>query len=32
LLYLAVILTLWSMMVYMKAAWPTLSGRSSGAK
>jgi len=24
LLYLAVVLTLWSMLVYMKAAWPTL--------
>ncbi|WNO11265.1 CDP-diacylglycerol--glycerol-3-phosphate 3-phosphatidyltransferase [Teredinibacter sp. KSP-S5-2] len=26
-LYLAAILTLWSMMVYLKAAWPTLSGK-----
>jgi len=27
LLYLAAILTLWSMMIYLKAAWPTLSGQ-----
>jgi CDP-diacylglycerol--glycerol-3-phosphate 3-phosphatidyltransferase len=28
LLYIAAILTLWSMMVYMKAAWPLLTGSS----
>jgi CDP-diacylglycerol--glycerol-3-phosphate 3-phosphatidyltransferase len=28
LLYIAAILTLWSMMVYMKAAWPLLTGNS----
>lgn len=27
LLYLAAILTLWSMLIYLKAAWPTLSGQ-----
>ena len=27
LLYIAVLLTLWSMMVYLQAAWPSLSGR-----
>ena len=27
LLYMAAILTLWSMMVYLRAAWPNLSGR-----
>jgi phosphatidylglycerophosphate synthase len=27
LLYLAAALTLWSMAVYMRSAWPTLSGR-----
>ena len=27
LLYIAVILTLWSMMVYLQAAWPSLSGQ-----
>ncbi|MGD2118700.1 MAG: CDP-diacylglycerol--glycerol-3-phosphate 3-phosphatidyltransferase [Chromatiales bacterium] len=27
LLYVAVILTLWSMLVYIQAAWPTLSGK-----
>jgi CDP-diacylglycerol--glycerol-3-phosphate 3-phosphatidyltransferase/cardiolipin synthase len=26
LLYIAVILTLWSMVVYLRAAWPSLSG------
>ena len=26
-LYIAAILTLWSMMVYLKAAWPSLSGK-----
>lgn len=29
LLYMAVILTLWSMLVYLKAAWPKLMGQSS---
>ena len=28
LLYIAVILTLWSMVVYLRAAWPSLSGES----
>jgi len=28
LLYVAATLTLWSMIVYMKAAWPILSGHS----
>jgi len=27
LLYIAVVLTLWSMMIYIRAAWPTLSGQ-----
>jgi len=27
LLYVAAVLTLWSMIVYMKAAWPLLSGK-----
>jgi len=27
LLYVAVVLTLWSMMVYLRAAWPSLSGQ-----
>lgn len=27
LLYIAVILTLWSMLIYLRAAWPELSGR-----
>jgi CDP-diacylglycerol--glycerol-3-phosphate 3-phosphatidyltransferase/cardiolipin synthase len=27
LLYVAAVLTLWSMMLYLRAAWPSLSGR-----
>jgi len=30
LLYIAVILTLWSMVVYLRAAWPSLSGEAGG--
>jgi CDP-diacylglycerol--glycerol-3-phosphate 3-phosphatidyltransferase len=30
LLYIAAILTLWSMVAYLKAAWPLLSGNSGG--
>jgi CDP-diacylglycerol---glycerol-3-phosphate 3-phosphatidyltransferase len=31
LVYVAAILTLWSMVVYLVAAWPSLSGKSTGA-
>jgi CDP-diacylglycerol--glycerol-3-phosphate 3-phosphatidyltransferase/cardiolipin synthase len=30
LLYIAALLTLWSMFLYLRAAWPSLSGRDRG--